>query len=71
MPHLSGYLGLGRLVNGAFEELDDYTRPAFHAVDDPTIGRIERFPAPAGPVGVAISHGALYDTPTGPRALFH
>jgi hypothetical protein len=67
---ISGFLGLGVLRDNAFTEFTGYVRPQFRLpVGQPSIGRTGWITGPTGPVHAAISHGALFDLPDGPRAL--
>jgi hypothetical protein len=66
MPRLQGWIGLGTVADDVFSEFTGYHRPPFHILgsEQPYVGRLERFPAPTGPAGAAITHGALYDSQT-------
>jgi hypothetical protein len=70
---MSGWLGLGTVEEPVVSEFTD-PRPSFVpftefggysrapvAFGPALTGRIDRFAAPAGPVGAVITHGALFD----------
>lgn len=70
MTRLTGWVGLGSSSSGdTFTEFSGYDRAHFYIGGDPLTGRIERFAAPTAPAGAAITHGALFDSAEGPRAL--
>lgn len=66
---INGYMGLGRLADGAFIEYSGYTRPGFFvSLGQPAIGHVAWIKGPTAPVHATVSHGALYATETTDRA---
>lgn len=67
---ISGYLGLGRLADGAFTEHPGYVRPEFFvSMGQPATGSTPWIDCRGTPPQSVVSHGALYADETGPRAV--
>jgi hypothetical protein len=79
--HLSGWLALGAVIEEPVSEFGD-PRPSFTpftefsgysrapvAFGPGMTVKVERFPGPTAPPNALITHGALFDSEGGPRAL--
>ena len=67
---ISGWIGLGALRDGAFVEYEGYTRPrVLFSLGQPSFAATPAIEGPTKPVHGVVSHGALFDTFDGPRAI--
>jgi hypothetical protein len=67
---IHGFLGLGRLADGAFTEYSGYVRPAFFlSLGQPSIGQVPQIEGPTAPVHAVVSHGCIYENHDSTRAL--
>jgi hypothetical protein len=69
VPAFAGYLSVGCMKGGVFVAATGYTRPHVRFRGHPSIDAVPQVVGASEPVGMVLSHGAIYDHITGGEPL--